>query len=596
MNRAHGRRGANAVRRARNGLSRTLCLVAALLATAPAALAQRGERIIDYAIEVDVRADGALDVAENITVRAEGSQIRRGIYRDFPTRYRDRYGNNVIVALEVQSVARDDRPEPWFTERLSNGVRINTGNDDFLPVPAEFRYTLRYRTTRQLGFFADHDELYWNAIGTGWDFRIDAGSVEVRLPEAVPIAQMAAEGYTGPQGAQGSDYTASLVGPGVARWQLTAPLAQREGLTIVLSFPKGIVAEPTQTERAGYVLADNRGVLVALVGFGLLLFYVVRRWRQVGRDPPAGTVIARYEPPVGRSPAELRYLKRRKYDMRCFTSDLLTSAVDGHVRIDREDRVLRSDLWRLERIDGAAAARFPTAAALMAGLFPTGKGSIELKKKNATRLMAAGQAHKKSLSERLHGSHFKRNIGSIVVAIVIGIATAFVAVGISGGGGVPLIIGIAALMVLVVFMFARLVEAPTLEGRKLLDEIEGLKLYLGVAERDELASMQGPNAPPPIDAARYETLLPYAVALDVEEAWTTKFTAAVGAAAAAEATARMAWYHGGGINDLGGMVKSVSSGLSSSIASASTPPGSSSGSGGGGSSGGGGGGGGGGGR
>jgi uncharacterized membrane protein YgcG len=337
-------------------------------------------------------------------------------------------------------------------------------------------------------------------------------------------------------------------------------------------------------------------VLAALAGFAVLLFYVTRRWRQVGRDPRAGVVIARYEPPAGRSPAELRYLKRRGYDMRCFTSDLLTSAVDGHVRIDREDRLLRSDLWRLERIDGGPEARFPTAAALMAGLFPGGAGSIELKKKNATRLMSASQAHKKSLSERLHGSHFKRNIGSIVVAIVIGIATAFVALGISGGGGVPLIIGIVALMVIVVFAFGRLVEAPTLEGRKLLDEIAGLKLYLGVAERDELAGMQGPNAPPALDAARYEMLLPYAVALDVEEAWTTKFTAAVGAAAAAEATARMAWYHGGGVNDLGGMVKAVSSGLSSSISSASTPPGSSSGSGGGGSSGGGGGGGGGGGR
>jgi uncharacterized membrane protein YgcG len=592
MSRALARRGANAVSRAFG----VLALLLGLLVAAPAALAQQGERIIDYAIEVDVRADGALEVTENIVVRAEGNQIRRGIYRDFPTRYRDRYGNNVIVDLEVQGVTRDGRPEPWFIERFSNGVRINTGNDDFLPVPAEFRYTLRYRTTRQLGFFADHDELYWNAIGTGWDFAIDAGSVEVRLPKPVPVERMAAEAYTGPQGAQGSAYTASLAAPGVARWQLTAPLAPRAGLTIVLSFPKGIVAPPTQAERVGWVLADNRGVLAALVGFALLLFYVVRRWRQVGRDPRAGVVIARYEPPAGRSPAELRYLKRRRYDMRCFTSDLLTAAVDGHVRIEREDRLLRSDLWRLERIDGGAETRFPTAAALMAGLFPSGAGSLELKDKNATLLTSAWLTHARSLKERLHGSHFKRNIGSIVIAMVIGIATAVVALGISGGGGVPFIIGIVALMALVVIAFALLVGAPTLEGRKLLDEIEGLKLYLSVAERDELAGMQGPNAPPPLDAVRYEMLLPYAVALDVEEAWTTKFTAAVGAAAAAEATAHMAWYHGAGANDLGGLVKAVGSGLSSSIASASTPPGSSSGSGGGGFSGGGGGGGGGGGR
>jgi hypothetical protein len=151
-------------------------------------------------------------------------------------------------------------------------------------------------------------------------------------------------------------------------------------------------------------------------------------------------------------------------------------------------------------------------------------------------------------------------------------------------------------MVLVVCVFGALVKAPTLAGRRLMDEIEGLKLYLGVAEREELARMTGPDAPPVLDAGRYERLLPYAVALEVEDAWTAKFTAAVGAAAAAAAASSIAWYHGGGATDLGSLSSAIGSSLSSQIASSSTPPGSASGAGGGGSSGGGGGGGGGGGR
>ncbi len=132
-----------------------------------------------------------------------------------------------------------------------------------------------------------------------------------------------------------------------------------------------------------------------------------------------------------------------------------------------------------------------------------------------------------------------------------------------------------------------------------MDEIEGLKLYLSVAERDELASMPGPDAagtPPTLDAERYQRLLPYAVALDVEDAWTGKFTLAVGAAAAAATTAAITWYQGGPVGDLGSLTRAVGSSLSSQIASSSSPPGSSSGGGGGGFSGGGGGGGGGGGR
>ena len=82
----------------------------ALLAALPSqarAQAEAQERILAYDSTVSVNADGSLDVEERIRVRAEGSNIRRGIYRDFPTRYRDRYGNRVVVDFTVQSVLRD---------------------------------------------------------------------------------------------------------------------------------------------------------------------------------------------------------------------------------------------------------------------------------------------------------------------------------------------------------------------------------------------------------------------------------------------------------------------------------------------------------
>src|SRR4051812_34600340 len=109
-------------------ITRTVVALFALLVCS-GALAD--ERIFGYDIEVRIAKDGALDVTERITVRAEGSNIRRGIYRDYPTRYRDRYGNRVVVDLQVISLLRNDEPEPWFTEERDNGVRINFGNDNF---------------------------------------------------------------------------------------------------------------------------------------------------------------------------------------------------------------------------------------------------------------------------------------------------------------------------------------------------------------------------------------------------------------------------------------------------------------------------------
>lgn len=570
------------------------CLVALLCVLLAAPLCAQ-ERILSYDSTVEVRADGSLDVTERIVVRAEGNQIRRGIYRDYPTRYKDRQGNRVVVGFQVLEVLRDGKTEPWFTENVSNGVRINTGNDDFLPVPAEYAYTLRYRTTRQLGFFPDHDELYWNAIGTGWDFAIERGSVEVRLPQPVPVDRLRAEGYTGAQGAQGDAYTAETPAPGIARWRLARPLSAREGFTIVLSFPKGLVPQPTRTQRILWLLKDNRGVLVALLGLAGLLVFCLRRWSRIGRDPRPGVIIARYDPPQGHSPAGLRYLQNMKYDARCFSADLLAMAVDGQLSIHR-DKGFLSDDWRLQRLEGHGADALTAAQkALLTGLFAS-DDMLELDTKNATTLSEARSEHDKALKTRYQPEFFKLNGGSIGIAFAIALVGAALAFIVSGGAGVLLIFAAVALMLVVLVTFAVLVKAPTPAGRKLLDEIEGLKRYLGVAEREELARVPEPDAPPMLDAERYERLLPYAVALEVEDAWTKKFTLAVGVTAAAATTSAIAWYHGGGVDSLGSLANAVGSSLSSQIASSSTPPGSSSGSGGGGSSGGGGGGGGGGGR
>ncbi len=558
------------------------------------------ERIESYDIDVAVSADGSLEVTEHIRVRVEGGQVRRGIYRDFPTRYRDRHGNRVVVGFEVLEVLRDGRPEPWFTERRQNGVRVNTGNDELLPVPASYRYTLRYRTTRQVGFFQGHDELYWNAIGTGWAFAIDAGRVEVRLPQPVPVAGMAVEGWTGPQGARGDGLSASTPSPGLGRWQLATPLQPGEGLTILLTFPKGVVTQPSRAQELRWLLTDNAALLVALLGLVVVSGYCALRWHRVGRDPPPGTVIVRYQPPEGISPAGLRYIRDMGYDTRCFSADVLALAVDGALRIERDKGLLR-DHWRLEQAGPPPAG---DQAVLAQQLFARHQ-AVDLDKDNAQLLQAATSAHNKALDRRFRGTMFHNNTGSSLLALLLMVlfCAAAIAVGIATGGGLPFASVPMLAMLAVVVAFAFLVRAPTREGRRVLDHIEGLRRYLGVAEKQDLQRLQGPGAradgaEPVLDAARFEALLPYAVALDVEDAWTKKFTLAVGAAAAAAATSAIAWYHGtgGSIGDIGGFTRAVGGSLASQIASSSTPPGSSSGGGGGGFSGGGGGGGGGGGR
>jgi uncharacterized membrane protein YgcG len=557
------------------------------------------ERIVSFDSSVAVGADGSLEVTETIVVSAEGNRIRRGIYRDFPTRYLDGNGLRHSVGFTVQSLQRDGQPEPWFTEALSNGVRVNFGDDDFLPTPGEFSYVLSYRTERQLGFFDDHDELYWNATGNGWEFAIERATASISLPQPVATNDLRLDAYTGTTGSR-ADATEATVAAGTARWTTTAPLGPREGMTVVLGFPKGIVAPPSRVDELRWQLRDWSGPILSGTSVLLLIAFYVRLWRRIGRDPAKGIVIARYQPPAGHSPGGLRYLRRFGYDALCFSADAVALGVAGVLRIEQEKKTFGSK-WSLTRLaPDSHDEALPIAAlgTLAAALFKGGRKQVEFDASSASHLSNARTLHEAALASTYQPRFFKRNLGWSALGFGATVLVFLAALGLSGTNEAAVQIAMlgAALMALTTLVFVFLLRQPSKEGRALLDEIEGLRLYLSVAERDELASLDSPE--PRIDAQRYQMLLPYALALDVEAAWTRRFTAAVGAAAAGEAARSAAWIGGSAFSnasfsDLG---KSLGQSFSTQVASSTRPPGSSSGGGGRGSSGGGGGGGGGGGR
>lgn len=568
-----------------------LCLLLCLAGALPVA-AQ--ERILAYHSDLVVQADGSMVVTETIRVRAEGQRIRRGIYRDFPTRYRDRLGNRVAVDFEVLGLERDGQPEAWFTERQPNGVRVNTGGDDFLPVPADIEYRLRYRTTRQLGFFDGFDELYWNVNGLGWEFATESVSARLELPRAVPADAWRLAAYTGPEGATGQDFEVEVTGPREVRFRTTRALGPNEGLTIAAGFPKGQVREPSAAEKADAFLRDNRGVLVALAGLCALLAFYGWRWHRVGRDLPAGPVFPRYEAPAAFSAGEVRALKRMGHDNRVFAADVVQMAVRGFLEIHAEGKE-----WRLVRAAGADPAHLSAAQRAAAEKLFAGSPEVVLRNTEASRVGGARMAHALALTRQLQPKYFKTHGGSVLLGLLFSIGVVILAFMVSGGAGGLVIVLLALAMLGLHVLFGWLLKAPTPEGRQAMDAIAGLQRYLSVAERDEMRAAPTPGAAgePALDAGRYEQLLPYAMALDVEAAWSDRFTRAVGVQAAQSSQPH--WYHGGragtpmGLATLG---TSLGGALTQHISSASTPPGGSSGSGGGGSSGGGGGGGGGGGR
>src|SRR5262245_19725890 len=133
-------------------MKRILSTIAVVITLAALpAVARADERILSFHSDITVNTDSSIDVTETISVRAEGDQIKRGIYRDFPTIYPLENGQTYQVGFEISEIRRDGKTESYHTEHLSNGIRIYMGQRDVLLSTGPYTYTIRYRTTGQLG-------------------------------------------------------------------------------------------------------------------------------------------------------------------------------------------------------------------------------------------------------------------------------------------------------------------------------------------------------------------------------------------------------------------------------------------------------------
>ncbi|RLQ87955.1 DUF2207 domain-containing protein [Notoacmeibacter ruber] len=548
------------------------------------------ERILDYESAIQVAADGRLTVRETITVDAEGDEIRRGIYRDFARYQMSSEGRRQLVAFDILSVTRDGETEDYKLESASGGSRLRIGDPDHFLVPGRHIYQIRYQTDRQVRFFDDHDELLWNVTGTEWAFPIDKARATITLPSG-EISNTVV--YTGAYGETAQDAVASLMDDSrTASFRTTAPLAAGEGLTVGIAFPKNIVSPPDAYEVGRWFLRDHLGTLILAIGTLLVGAYYFWIWRRVGRDPEKGIMVPRWDPPADLSPALVTYIEERSaQNNRMISAALLSLAIKGLVRLDD----VRDDLRIVPttRLRGQASAALPVGEAVLArSLLPYQEG-LTLDKENGQPVREMVKALRRVMVKEHRDTYYRSNAGWTILGIVLSalvLIAAFAAgalpleilpIGLplvlgsiiisifvansfrSNGAGLPrrifnvLFAGLFAFgflsgvvgaaieilanmtldwsivalgaLIMVNILFVMIMGAPTPLGRKKMDEIEGLRTYIELAEADRM-NLRGAPAMSP---SHYESLLPYAVALDLEKPWNTTFRSWLAASAAA---------------------------------------------------------------
>jgi hypothetical protein len=520
------------------------------------------ELITAYDVDVTVEPAGSILVSETIDYDF-GFNGHHGIYRDVPVRapHDDRYDR--VYPLKVLSVdASPGTPHGYKLENVGDHKRIKIGDPD-KTITGPHRYTISYRVGSALNGFPDHDELYWNAIGTEWSVVIERATVRVTTPSA--ITQVACFG-----GGSGSrlecgdaNHAGTIAGFSQDR------LSSGEGVTVVVGFAKGAVPEPTPALDERWNLARAFSVTPVTVGVGTLLLVAVvagfaRLAWATGRDrrfvgspvdaafategpeeavPPslhalgAGETPVEFVPPDGLRPGQVGTLVDEVANPLDVTATIVDLAVRGFLRIDEIPKTGwfgKAD-WMLTKLKDGEELRVYERS-LLDGLFEDGD-DVKL---SELRTTFAGRLHKvqHELYDDAVGQGWFvarpdkvrlrwRVIGGVALALSLAVLVLLAAFTHAALLGVPLVVG-----GLLVLAGAGRMPRRTAKGTGVLRRVEGFRRFINESEKERARFAERQNL--------FSEYLPYAIVFGATQKWARAFAGLEGE------LPQPSWYGGSG--------------------------------------------------
>lgn len=375
------------------------------------------EEILQYDVKIHLSRNGDMLVTETITVNAEGAEIRRGIYRDLPRYFIGEDGTSLRENFDIISITRNGREEPYHTQIVNGWTRILIGEEDVFIPRGQHIYEISYETDRQVGFLDEGEELYWNAIGNGWNFPINASQVVVQLDNSGLFNGF--EFFTGAYGSTDKNARAVVSADGnIISFKLTQPLSPQEGFTIVAKMPRGTIDEPSQAQERAWFMRDFGHIVVAAVTLGVVGLYYIFAWFFIGRDPKGSRIEQRKTLSLGISPALTHYIDNKgRVDggWTAISAAILSLAIKKQIRIEKDgdDPVLVKD-------EVMALNRLPVGEAAIMKIV-INKPQFALSKANGSDVAKLKSSFQKAIEDEHRGVFYEHNAKWIWIGIALSI-------------------------------------------------------------------------------------------------------------------------------------------------------------------------------
>lgn len=543
--------------------------------------------ITNYTVQMELDRDererSILRTTETITADFQHRSQNRGIERAFIKEYK---GHPTSFTLKSVTDERGvTHPHHWSgdTLRIGDSDKYVSGVKTYVITYTQRDTTAHYEDTAK-------DEFYWNAIGTDWRVPIQDATVELRVAPALRESiHTELQCYSGPRT---STTRCDVEGENGAYVVSVESLNPREGVTVALGFSPGTFAPYEKSWWEWAVIAwITLTVITSVIAVVVIIWLSVRAHRWKYRSAELGTIVPEYLPPKDASVAAAAAVSPTHHST--LAAELTDLAVRRYIQI-RETRAKSLFLkaqYDIEILKDTSGLRDEEREVLedMFGFTPTVGARLALKTlQNSTAISTRFNDNAKKLRTLMRETYGLKEIDEVKrrrfglnakILLVLSLLTLS-----------PLLL-IASL---VAFVFSKSLWVLSDRGLALRRYVEGLDMYIKVAEAERIKMLQSPEGAEkvgvsdPSDSSQvvklYEKVLPYAILLGHEKEWAKRLGIYY-----EQANTQPEWYSGSSTFNAVAFSSMVSN---FSTTASSTSSSSSGGSGGGGFSGGGGGGGG----
>lgn len=569
------------------------------------------ERITNFHSDILVYKNGDIRVTENITIYTKNEEIKRGIVRVLPYYHREKSGKRTTLRLKYLDIQRNGKPEIHSKTIVGIGNNTNQelyiGDKDVILDHGLHTYSITYELEKQIDHYDNFDELYWNVTGNDWAFDIDSASVSIILPNEVKAIE--ASCYTGVFGSKEQDCEVVIASDSITTLKTLSSLKSGSGFTVAVLFPRDIIKRPPPL--TGFMLwwTTYTQQIIAILAISIVTLYYFLTWFKVGRASLKLSIIPTYKPPRNLSPSVMRFLFKRKQDNKLLTAAIISMAVKGTLKIEYNMGVYTLIATNTNR------SKLSIEEDAIDDILFSQANRIELTDKNTPKLRLINKLLLKSIKSQWNiKSIFRNNYAYIFLGLFMTICMVLTYFTVTCfdygeiGYAAIFLLGLGVLLILLTFtkynifgfytllmggglcalsintsdyilfnnitsyafvatlfieyiVYTYLIKAPTAEGLKIETELKGFKLYLKTAEEHRLEILTPPDHTPEL----FEALLPYALALDVENKWSNKFNEKL-----QSLNYQPQWYSGDRpFTSIGSSGSSFASSLSSSVSSAS---------------------------